>query len=81
MTRKEGDVSAKPEGDNGRIQERGTARVLNKADLAHSEIAYEFEGHHYGLVPMSRSSYRGAAGERPEAAQASLRGGLRGARG
>jgi hypothetical protein len=53
MTRKEGDVSAKPEGDNGRIQERGTARVLNKADLAHSEIAYEFEGHHYGDTNVS----------------------------
>jgi hypothetical protein len=56
MTRKEGDVNAKPGGISSRIQERGAARILNKADLAHSEIAYEFEGHHYGLVPMSRSS-------------------------
>ena len=53
MTRKEGDVNAKPEGDNGRIQERSTARVLNKADLAHSEMAYEFEGHHYGDTNVS----------------------------
>ena len=46
MTRKEGDVSAKSGGIGSRIQERDAARVLNKADLARSEIAYEVGGHH-----------------------------------
>ncbi len=27
--------------------------ILDKADLAHSEIAYEFEGHHYGDTGVS----------------------------
>jgi hypothetical protein len=31
------------------------ARVLDKSGLAHSEAAYEFEGHH-NESPVSRSS-------------------------
>ena len=46
-------MNAKPEGNSSRTQERGAARILNKADLAHSEIAYEFEGHHYGDTNVS----------------------------
>ena len=36
-----------------RTQERDVVRIINEADLPHSEIAYEFEGQHYADTNVS----------------------------
>ena len=51
--RKEGDVNAGPEERSRRAQEGRAARIVDKADLAQSETAYEFEGHHHGDTNVS----------------------------
>jgi mannose-6-phosphate isomerase-like protein (cupin superfamily) len=46
-------VNEAPEERSRQAQERDAARIVDRADLAHSETAYEFEGHHHGNANVS----------------------------
>ncbi|MDP8932046.1 MAG: hypothetical protein M3O70_26635 [Actinomycetota bacterium] len=46
-------MNAEPEDKSGRTRKGGAARIIDIVDLAHSETAYEFEGHHHGDTSVS----------------------------
>ncbi|HEX2740547.1 MAG TPA: cupin domain-containing protein [Rubrobacter sp.] len=46
-------MNAGPEASSSRAHEESEARIIDVADLAHSETAYEFEGHHHGDTNVS----------------------------
>ena len=46
-------MSAEQEEISTWTQERGVVRIVNQADLPHSETALEFEGQHYGDTNVS----------------------------
>ncbi|HEX2742653.1 MAG TPA: hypothetical protein VHM69_19595 [Rubrobacter sp.] len=46
-------MNAGPEESSSRAHEESEARIIDVADLAHSETAYEFEGHHHGDTNVS----------------------------
>ena len=46
-------MNAGPEEESERMQERGAARILDKAYLVSSGTAYEFEGHRHGGANVS----------------------------
>ena len=46
-------MSAEQEENRTSTQQRGVARIVNQADLPHSEISFECEGQHFGATNIS----------------------------